>query len=251
LWCGPLACIAEEQAGRLHHKWGAVMFETLLADGLVSGAGEKVAAFVVKCLAVAGGFLVGYFLGGVIAWALDRWVFAHKAPEPLKKAVAIVCAIALALLVALIVFGEGGGGLFGGGGGSGTGTPGDDKSSKPAPTPPDAPKKDEIPPPKPVDPVTPTKPADAVIHVTILGGADVPDGERFYLIDGDTARKTFDELKQLILARKQKEKGTLGLSIHFRPKNAPSLEPTHYSISQLTKWAKDVARMDVTFAAPK
>ena len=112
------------------------MFDTLLADGLASAAGERIAAFVVKCLAVAGGFLVGYFIGGVAAWALDRWVFAQKAPDQLKKAVSIVFAIALALLVALIVFGEGGSGLFGGGGGDGKGTPSqDDAKGKAAPPP--------------------------------------------------------------------------------------------------------------------
>jgi hypothetical protein len=225
------------------------MCDALLADGILSGAGEKLAALAVKCLAVAGGFLVGYFLGGVIAWALDRWVFAHKAPEPLKKSVAIVCGIALAILVALIVFGEGGSGLFGGGGqGEGKGATSTDKDGKTPPVPP--PDKEPVPPIKPIDP-GPTKPADALIRVTILGGKDVPEGERFYLTDDDPKPKTFEELKEAVLARKEKEKGTVALSVHFRPTNAPSLDPPHYSITQLTKWAKETAKMDVTFAASK
>ena len=224
------------------------MFDTLLADGIVSGAGEKLAALAVKCLAVAGGFLVGYFLGAVIAWALDRWVFAHKAPAPLKKAVSVVCGIALAILIALIVFGEGGSGLFGGGGqgeGKGTTADKDGKSPQPPVTPPDK---------EPVTPkidTGPTRPADAVVRVTILGGKDVPDGERFYLMDDDPKPKTFDELKEAVLARKQKEKGTVAVAIQFRPANAPSLDPPHYSITQLTKWAKETAKMDVTFSASK
>jgi hypothetical protein len=224
------------------------MFDVLLADGLLTGAGDKLAALVVKCLAVVGGYLVGYILGATIAWALDRWAFGHKTPDPLKKAVAIVCGIALAILVALIVFGEGGSGLFGGGGqGDGKGMPAEQDGKK-EPAPPD--KKDEIPLPKPID-VGPTRPADAVVRVVILGGKDVPDGERFYLMGDDPKPKTFDELKEAVLARKEKEEGTVALSVHFRPTNTPSLDPLHYSISQLTKWAKETAKMDVTFAASK
>jgi hypothetical protein len=145
------------------------MFDTLLADGLASGAGEKLATFVVKCLAVAGGFLVGYFVGGAVAWALDRWVFAHKAPEPLKKAVSMVAAVALAILVALIVFGEGGSGLFGGGSGDGKGTPApDDNKGKAAPTPPPEQKKDEQPPKKDDPPKTPVSPMPGDVRITIL-----------------------------------------------------------------------------------
>ncbi len=230
------------------------MFEALLADGVASSAGEKIGTFVVKCLAVGGGFLVGYFLGGAIAWALDRWVFAHKAPEQLHKACSILVGLTLAIVVALIVFGDGGAGIFGGGGNKGDGKSAtdSDKKGNTDPTPPATPpKKDEIPPPKPVDPVVPTKPADAVVRVTILGGSDVPGDERYYLLDDDTKPKTFSELKNAVLARKEKEKGTVGLMVHFRPMNAPSLDPVHSSISQLTRWAKDLAKLDVTFAAPK
>jgi len=46
---------------------------------------EQLAAFGVKCLAVAGGFLAGYAIGGVGAWALDKWAFAKKSPDVLKK----------------------------------------------------------------------------------------------------------------------------------------------------------------------
>ena len=59
--------------------------DSLLADGLGSGLSEKLAGYAIKCLAVAGGFLIGYFLGKVVAWALDRWVLANKSPDQLKK----------------------------------------------------------------------------------------------------------------------------------------------------------------------
>ena len=69
------------------------MFDALLADGLAGGIGEKLATYAVKCLAVAGGFLIGYLVGGRVAWALDRWVFAQKAPDQLKKAVSIASGV--------------------------------------------------------------------------------------------------------------------------------------------------------------
>jgi hypothetical protein len=177
-------------------------------------------------------------------------VFAQKAPAPVKKAVSWVAAIALALLVALIVFGEGGGGLFGRGGGTGEGkgtNPEEKGKSEPNPAV-VPPKKDEIPSPKPVEPVPLPKTTDAVIRVTILGGADVPGDERYYLTDDDPKPKTFPELKDAILARK-KEKGTVAISVHFRPTNAPSRNPPHYSITQLTKWAEETAKVNVILPA--
>jgi hypothetical protein len=208
------------------------MGELLLADGILSGASERLAAFAVKCLAVAGGFLVGYFLGGVIAWALDRWVFAHKAPDPLKKAVSIVCGIALAVLVALIVFGEGGSGLFGGGGaGDGKGSPTDDKG-KSAPEP-----KEPIPSPKVVEPPkTPNaKPTPGDMHVTILAGDAVLDG-RFYLIDGDPTPKTLEELKETVATRRKESKHEVTLVFRFKKE---VLSSTHPEMQRLTAWLKE------------
>lgn len=187
------------------------MFDALLADGIASGAGDKLATFVVKCLAVAGGFLIGYFLGGVLAWALDRWVFAQKAPEPLKKAVSWVAAVAAALLVALIVFGEGGSGLFGGGGtGDGKGTPNpDDTKGKSPPVEPEPKKKDDVPPKKKDETTQPSPtPQPGDVRVTILTG-DEAKGGRYYLIDGDPTPKKIDEFKEAILARRKDAKPEL------------------------------------------
>ncbi|MCS6865722.1 MAG: hypothetical protein RMJ56_01910 [Gemmataceae bacterium] len=220
----------------------------IVADGMAAGLENRVVMLVFKCLAVGGGFLVGYLLGYGLAWALNRWVFAYKAPGQLKSACAILAGVGLAIVVALFVFGEGGRGLFGGGGpAEGTGvTAPDDRS----PTPPPRPEKKDDPPPPQEEPLTPPQPADVLVHVTILGGSDVPnDDEKFYLIDDDPSRKTFSELKDAILKRQAQKKGTVGIVIHFRPKNAPSLDPPHYSISQLTRWAKETAKVDVTFAA--
>src|SRR6478672_9259004 len=100
----------------------------------VSGMAERLAGFAIKCLAVGGGFLAGYLLGGAIAYALDRWVFSKKAPDLVKRSVRMVSGLVLAIIVALIVFGEGGGGLgLGGGEGKGTGTPSGEGQSKEKP----------------------------------------------------------------------------------------------------------------------
>lgn len=212
------------------------MFETLLADGIVSGASDKIAAFVVKCLAVAGGFLVGYFLGGVIAWGLDRWVFAQKAPEPLKKAVSWVAAVALALLVALIVFGDGGNGLFGRGGGTGDGKgsqsqdKGDAKDTK-ATT---EPKKDDTPPKKDdLPPPPPPKPMPGDMHIVILAGDEVKDG-RVYVLEGDPNPKTLAEFKDAVNARRKMKEPELK-HVYYRFKNE-KLASDHQALSLPRDW---------------
>ncbi len=212
------------------------MFDALLADGLVSGAGEKVATFVVKCLAVAGGFLVGYFLGGFVAWALDRWVFAQKAPDVAKKAISWVAAVALAIIVALIVFGDGGSGLFGRGGGSGDGkgTPtADDNKGKT--TPPEQ-KKDETPSKKDETPKPPPKPTPGDVRVTILAGDDVKDG-KFYVIDDEPAPRTFEEFKLAITAKRNATKNEM--TIIFRFKNEP-LSDNHPAVRRVVDWVNEV-----------
>ena len=200
----------------------------------MSGAGEKVAAFVVKCLAVAGGFLVGYFIGGAVAWALDRWVFAQKAPDPLKKAVSLAAAIALAILVALIVFGEGGSGLFGGGG-DGKGQPSQDDKGKAAPAPAPEPKKDETPPKKDETPKPAPKPTPGDVRIAILAGEEVKEG-RFYLIEGEPTPKTFEEFKAAIAARREEAKHDLILIFRFK---GVTLSPTHPDMQRLTAWLKE------------
>lgn len=209
------------------------MFDSLLADGLGSGLAEKAAGYVIKGLAVAGGFLIGYFLGKVVAWGLDRWVFANKAPDQLKKAVSLVSGIALAILVAILVFGDGGNG-FGLGGGTGDGkgtTPADDGKST---TPPAEPK-DPTPPKPPVEPppkLPPPKPTPGDVRVAILGGEEVRDG-RFYVIDDDPSPRTFDEFKEALTARRKTAKSEL--MVIFRFKKEP-LSDNHPAVRQAVGW---------------
>jgi hypothetical protein len=217
------------------------MVETLLADGIVSGAGEKLAAFVVKCLAVGGGFLAGYFLGGVGAWALDRWVFAQKAPAQLKKIVSLAAGAALALVVALIVFGEGGDGLFGGRGSPGEGkgaSPQDDKGKATPAAPVTTPKKDDTPPKRDDEPKTQdVVPTPGDVRVTILPDDEVSEG-RFYLIDGDPVPKDLAEFKRALTARRREAKPELK-QIIFR------FQKTRYSqsnpvVRDVVSWLNEV-----------
>jgi hypothetical protein len=214
------------------------MFESLFGDGLAGGLGEKLATYVVKCLAVAGGFLVGYFAGGAVAWALDRWVFAQKAPAQLKKVVSVAAGVALAIVVALIVFGEGGGGLFGGGRGAGEGKgtlTANDNTGKQAPAPAVEPKKDEPPKKKdePKPPPPPPTPGD--VRVAILSNEDVRDG-RFYLVADDPNPKTFEEFKQALVEKKSGTKNELTIIFRFK---GPPLSDNHPAVRRAVAWVNE------------
>lgn len=208
------------------------MTEALFADALTSGASNKLAEYVIKALAVGGGFLVGYFAGGCVAWALDRWVFAGKAPAQLKRVCALLAGIALAIVVALIVFGSGGGGLFGAGGsGDAKGVAGDDKGKeKQVPV---APKEEPKAPPK-VEPKPDVKPTPGDVRVAILGGADVSDG-KFYVLDTDPTPRTLDGLKKVI-ADRPKDKSEVVLVFRFAKE---PLSDSHPEMKRLSAWVKD------------
>src|SRR4051794_22548854 len=62
------------------------MLNVLLADFSVSESNEHFIAFAV--LAVAGGLLLGYFLGGLLAWAPQRQDLSQEEPgQPLYAVV--------------------------------------------------------------------------------------------------------------------------------------------------------------------
>lgn len=208
------------------------MLEPLLAD-VTSGASNKLAEFVIKGLAVGGGFLVGYAGGRVVAWALDRWLFAHKAPPQLKSLCGLLCGVLLAIVVAMIVFGSGGNGLFGAGGGSGDqkGAPGDDKG-KQQPTPP--PKDDTKTEPPKIEPKVEVKPTPGDVRVAILSGAEVNEG-RFYVLDTNPKPLTLDELKKAV-AERPKDKPAPVLVFRFAK---DKLSNSHPEMKRLTAWVQE------------
>ena len=200
---------------------------------------EQLAAFGVKCLAVAGGFLAGYVIGGAGAWALDKWAFAKKSPDVLKKAISFLTGVALALLIAFIVFGDGaGGGWLGGGGPNGPGNNSnnkdDGKSADPATATPIDPKVQ----PKIDTPKTPElHPDDPKVRITFLGG-DAVQGDRFYLIDDDAVPKTFAELKAIVQKRKETANGPLTLIVMYPSDPKQRIDPSSINVTQVTSWAE-------------
>lgn len=207
---------------------------------------DQLAAFAVKCLAVAGGFLAGYVIGGTAAWALDKWAFARKSPDFVKKAIRVLTGIALALLIALIVFGEGGGGLFGGGGGSGQGegkgsptTPNDGKKAdqKARPKPPE-----HKSPPQPDGIHTPeVKPGDVFVRVRFLSD-EAPDSKRLYRLD-DSDPLTFDQLKAAILKKKPEGGGRVFIVPDFPEKNPIARDSKN--VTQVYSWAENTPGLGI------
>ena len=142
---------------------------------------QSILQFINNCLLVAGAFLVGYILGGVIGWALGKWAFKQKSPDTLKQLGRPIGGIILAIIVALIVF-TGMGKRFGEGG-DGKGTPSDSGEQGP---------EDEVGPEVCRSQVDPPRrpirsPPMSYYRITILEGNDVPAKGQFYrLADGQT-----------------------------------------------------------------
>ena len=210
----------------------------------IAGA-EQLATIAVKCLAVAGGFLAGYGVGGSAVWAVERWAFAPKSPSLVKKAVRWLAGVGVAVLVAMIVFGEGtGGGLFGGGQGecngqgsapSTEGTNKTEKGTPPTTQPPEkasAVKADVA---KGPD----KKPDDPLIRIIFLGGKAAEE-KRFYRIDDDRDLKTLAEVKAAIQRKKLSTTQQVYLLCEFPtdPHQIPAKDgPT---VTDVTNWAEGI-----------
>ena len=190
------------------------------------------AQFLVNCLAVAGGFLGGFVVAGVLAWWADRSLFRKRTPPRLKQAARFLGGILGAILVALLVFGRGGSGLGGGlGDAVGSGTPGTGDGT--------------------ATQITAVTPSSIVVGervaVLILGGSDVRE-QHFYKVDADPTAKTFDEATAAILAKKTTAVGKpLTVEVRFPPTNAVPRD--HPAVKRLEDWARDTAGLTVAFPA--
>ncbi|HJZ54876.1 MAG TPA: hypothetical protein VKE74_07945 [Gemmataceae bacterium] len=196
----------------------------------ISGLADKFATFVVKCLAVGGGFLLGYLLGGLVAYALNRWLFSYKAPDVAKQAIRVVAGLIVAIIVALIVFGEGTGSGPGGPEGSGSGKSDIEPPKGEAPKPP-------TPKDKPPEPIKlPSVKADKVpVRVTFLGGDDVKDG-RAYLLDDDRSPKTFKDLIEAIQKRRAAE--SAGIYLVFGRTGTDLVSRRSTDVTAVEDWAQ-------------
>lgn len=206
----------------------------LFAEGL-TGMGERLAVLGIKCLAVGGGFLFGYVIGLIVARALNRWVFASKAPEALKKLCGLISGVVFAILVAIVVFGEGGGGLFGSGQGTGDGTnPPVEKDKAKEKTDPPEQKEPPKKPPEKLKPPDP-KPTAGDMRVAILSGSDVRDS-KFYLIETDPEPRTFEQFKEAVRRRREERKDALVLVFRF---SGEPLGESNTELKRLKAWVQD------------
>lgn len=195
---------------------------------------EALAAFAIKCLAVAGAFLVGYVAFALLALALDRTFARNRTPEGFKQLFRQLGGLTAAALAAYILFASSGGtGLFGSGSGNPSGPSAPANPKTPTAPPPPAPPTPE-PPPSPPD-TSPLSPADVVLRLRVLGGPDVIE-QRFYQFEGSDSALTFSDVQAAILTRKPAGPGKLYLEIAFPPRNAPP--PDHPAVSQLEHWAR-------------
>jgi hypothetical protein len=195
----------------------------------MTDARAAVNEFVEGLLLIAGGFLVGYLLGGPAGWALGRYVFRQQQPENLKRLGRPVGGIVLALIVAIMVFTGKGKPIGEGGDGKGNPNTGGDGTPKV-----DEPKDKKLPPITPQD----LKPADVTVRVTILEGGALPAPGKFYRLDSEDTARTLGELQAAINDRKAKEKGHIYLEIRFH-NNTPPGDPR--LVTDLTNWATSKA----------
>jgi hypothetical protein len=205
----------------------------LFADE-TTGMGSRFVLLAVKLLAIGGGFFFGRLVGLLSARALNRWVFAKKAPETIHRLCGIVAGVIGAILVALFVFGEGGG-LFGSGKGDGDGTnppvaKDKVKGKTETPEPKEPPKK----PPEKLKPPEP-KPTPGDMRVAILGGSDVRDG-KFYLIESDPEPRTFEQLREAVQRWRDERKDALVLVFRFQ---GTELGESNTEMKKLKAWVQD------------
>jgi len=192
---------------------------------------ENFGRLIVSYLAIAGGFLIGAFLSGLILQVLVRLAFASKVPPRILWLIRILGGVAFAWLVALFVFGSGGGpgwGFGGNGGGPGNGT--GKESGNGQDTRPDS--KDTRKGPGPGQ-------VEETVQVTVLAfanGMRIEDG-KFYRMGGErlSLKETTDllERKQEDWAKSGKKFVNLEILIYD-----DSPDKDTYRVMDLQKWAK-------------
>jgi hypothetical protein len=211
---------------------------------LVSELESRLAELVQGILLVAGGFLIGYHLGGLIGWSLGKWVLRMKDRTTPRQLGQPIGGVILALIVAIIVFTGHGKGPGAGGEGTGptlaTGTNPNGPANNESET-----SQHSITS-KPPEITTPEK----LVRVTVFGGSAVT-GDCFYQFEDDKTLKTLDEIKQLILTQRNRVKGKTSLAILFPPDKDIALPQEHPMVTRLAKWAREEAGLDVSFPASR
>src|SRR5262245_55112391 len=203
------------------------------ATPIVADLFSNMGRILIGLFAVAGAFVVGYLLTGIVMWLLYRRFSKAKRCHPLLMRVyRLVGGVLLSLIVAVLFLGEGGLGLWGGGtddGPHGTGEKGslvtDDKKAV------DDKNKEVAPPEKKKGDV----PAESRVRITMLG--DEAREERFYLFESDSEPRTFKELQELIRRRMKASAPALEeVSIHIFRNTADRDNPI---VKDLDRWEQE------------
>ena len=172
---------------------------------------DRLAAMAMNALAVGGGFLAGYLATALAAYFLDRWLTNGKSPVGLHKTVRAVGGVCGAVLVALLVFGDGTGTGRGDGPGTTPSTGAGAGTTAVTTNALDPATKDKLPEPSRTE---------EIVRVTVLSGADVV-GELFYVVEGHAEKRTLDEVKRELAARKVGPLKTLVVEVVLSPRTDP------------------------------
>lgn len=213
--------------------------------GFLTDLRGEIAELANNLLLVAGGYLVGSIIGWLGGGMIGKWALKQDKPETARKVGRHLGGIILAIIIALVVFT--GKGRPTGDGGDGKGSPGNGTTpgrSSPTST---QPSRDDV---KISVPQASPK-SEATIRVTILAGAAVPAAGKFYILDNDSRAqaRNLAEVKKAIEERRAQLMGPATLEVVFP--TDPNLRPpaNDPKVTDLTRWATDVAKLSVVFPA--
>ena len=206
----------------------------MLAAGVLGFDPESVTQFFLNCLVVVGGFVVGFVLTALAAWAFDKWITHRTSPSALHKLVRYMGGLIVAILVAMYVFTNGrGSGGNGGGGDPAATSPGTGNAVSTSPT-------TATPPTRSTRPTQTSEP----IRITILGATYREDGKYYLLDDEDKNQVSIEGVKQHIRKRKANAVTAQNVEIRLAPPKTTLNNPV---VTMLQKWAESELRLGVLF----
>lgn len=222
----------------------------MIAEAIVvASVGETIGNILVKVLAVAGAWVIGYFATLALLWIVSKLAFNKRLPKQVTRLLCVVGGVAAALLVGWLLFvatgGGGGWGFgpgFGFGTGKGSGTSGDERPATSG--------SESTKPPRST-PEGATEPGAAPpLRILMLGGDRVKKiGDKefaFYRIQPDGPELAFDGIRTAIRDRAKSIPPLKGIVIIIED---DSVAQNHPAVKRLEELAKD-ERLAVTHQLP-